>query len=413
MKGFWRGAWVGLLLVGCESAKPSSVPRLWPTADLRELARANGRIAGLSVSDWVTLRGNPIPLLSPPYATPARLQTSDRDGLNVLPAFAEGKSAAYAVAEAWQNIPQVWIQPWYVLVTSYNPASPGSTRLPGSLALVDIDTTSWFYSPFWQFVYAVVPANTAPDKYVSAAQLFQDNLEMHVGGGILAPLAPDDILPSVAQSAPSPLRPFSNDVVGTATSIPIALKGTIRPSTFFRASFTWNSTGVVDETPLFVFSRIDNSGQTVPFGLPNVIGTGPIGSGRPARVTPAGIPQFGALSRVYLTLLPPTAGIFIPSSQTALRDYFRSLGGLRVGVDPISPAVEACADAKDYVLRVALNSAQCFTAATCSAGHIVSTCQWLDSQNAIETGLAPSSLLRQDLLLTSPILYFNGVKVGP
>ncbi len=413
MKPFWCFAWIGLLSLGCESANPSSVPKLWSTADLREQARANGKIAGLPASDWVTLRGNPIPLLSPPYGTPVRLQRSDRDGLNVLPAFAEGKSAAYAVAEAWQNIPEVWIQPWYVLITSYNPSSPGSARLAGSMALVDIDTTSWFYSPFWQLVYAVVPPNTAPDRYLSAAQLFQDNLEMHVGGGLFAALAPEDILPSVAQSAPSPIRPLSNDVVGGATPIPIALKGNIRPSTVFSGGFTWNSTGVVDETPLFVFSRIDDSGQTVPFGLPSVIGTGPLRSGRPARITPAGIPQFGALSRVYLTLLPPTAGIFIPSSQTALRDYFRLSGGLRIGVDPISPAAEACADAKDYVLRVALNSAQCFAAATCSAGHIVSTCQWLDSQNAIETGLAPSSLLRQDLLVTSPILYFNGLKVGP
>jgi hypothetical protein len=119
------------------------------------------------------------------------------------------------------------------------------------------------------------------------------------------------------------------------------------------------------------------------------------------------MPQFGALSRVYLTLLPPAAGIFIPSSQTALRDYFRSLGGLRI--DPISPAIEARSDAKDYVLRVALNSAQCFSV----PATFPSSCQWLDSQNAIETGLAPSSLLRQDLLVTSPILYFNGLKVGP
>ena len=412
MKPFWCFAWVGLLLLGCESADPSSVPRLWSTADLREQARANGTIAGLPVSEWVTLRGNPIPLLSPPYGAPVRLQRSDRDGLNVLTAFAEGKPAAYAVAEAWQNIPQVWIQPWYVLLTSYNPVTLGP-RLPNSLALVDVDTTSWFYSPFWELVFVVVPPSTAPDKYLSAAQLFADNLEMHRGGGLFAPLAPDDILPSIAQSAPSPLRPLSNDVVGNAISVPIALKGDIRPSTVFSAGFTWNSTGVVDETPLFVFSRIDDTGHAVPFGLPSVIGTGPLRSGRPARITPAGIPQFGALSRVYSTLLPPTAGIFIPSSQAALRDYFRSLGGLRVGIDPIPPAVEACADAKDYVLRVALNSAQCFTAATCTGGRITSSCQWLDSQNAIETGLAPSSLLRQDLLLTSPILYFNGLKVGP
>jgi hypothetical protein len=404
MRFLCRCACACLWLLGCDSSKPSNLPRLWSMTDLREQASANGSIAGLSASDWVTLRGDPIPLLSPPYGTTVRRQANDKDGLDVLPAFSEGKTAAYAVAEVWQNIPQVWIQPWYVLVTSYNPAS--STRLPNSLAIIDIDTTSWFYSPFWEVVFVVVPPDTAPDKYLSADQLFRDNLEMHRGGGLLAPLSPDDILPAVAQSAPSPVRPLSNDAVGTAALVPIALKGAIRPSLFFSAGFTWDATGAVDEAPLFVFSRMDDSGQTVPFGLPGVIGTGPLGSGRPPRITSTGVPQFGALSRVYLTLLPSSAGIFIPSSQSALRDYFRSLGGIRV--DNISPAIEARSDAKDYVLRVALNSAQCFIVPSTFPGG----CQWLDSQYAIETNLAPSSLIRQDLLLTSPILYFNGQKVG-
>src|SRR2546425_3998888 len=99
MRLFCRCACASLLLLGCESANRSSAPRLWTTADLREQASANGSVAGLPASDWVTLRGNPIPLLSPPYGTPLRRQANDKDGLNVLPAFAEGKSAAYAVAE--------------------------------------------------------------------------------------------------------------------------------------------------------------------------------------------------------------------------------------------------------------------------------------------------------------------------
>ncbi len=407
MRFFHSLALAALLLLGCQSADPSLAPRIWTAGDLRDQAAANGKIAGLSASDWVTLRGNPIALLSPPYGTPARVQAADKDGLNVLPAFSEGKTAAYAVAEVWQNISQVWIQPWYRLVTSYNAAS--SVPLLNSMAIVDIDTTSWFYSPFWETIYVVVPPDTAPDKYLSARQLFQDNLEMHRGGSpLLAPLAPSDILPAVAQSATSPLRPLSGDAVGTAlVTTPIALKGAIRNSTIFSiGSFTWDSTGVVEEVPLFVFSKYNDAGQLVPFGLPSVIGTGPIGSGTPARVTAGGVPQFGALSRLYLTVLPTSAGVFIPSSQPALRNYFSSFGGIRV--DPINSAIESRPDAKDYVGRVALNSAACFAApATFPSG-----CQWLDSQYAIETNLVQASLVRQEVLLTSPVLFYNGLKVG-
>ena len=404
-------ACAGILLLRCDSVNPSTAPKVWSAVDIRDQAIAGGTIAGFSASDWVTLRGNPIPMLSPPYGPSPRLQSANRDGLNVMPAFSEGKTAAYAVAEAWQNIPQLWIQPWYRFVTSYNPANPAGAPLPSAMPIVDIDTTSWFYSPFWELIYVVVPADTPPDKYLSASQLFQDNLEMHRGGsGLVGPLAPGDILPAVAQSDPSPVRPFSNDPIGTAPAglnIPIALKGATRTSTLYSSGlFSWDSTGVVDEVPLFVFARVDASGQTVPFGLPNVIGTGPIGSGRPARLTASGMPQFGNLSRVYLTLLPPTAGVFIPTSQSSLRSYFASLGGIRV--DPINPAIEARTDAKDYSGRVALNSASCFS----NPATFPSACQWLDSQAALEINLGPGRLLQQDLLLTSPVLYFNGLKVG-
>jgi hypothetical protein len=88
-----------------------------------------------------------------------------------------------------------------------------------------------------------------------------------------------------------------------------------------------------------------------------------------------------------------------------LKNYFRNLG---VRVDNISPAIEARPDVNAYVLRVALNSTSCFTDTTNFPG----SCQWLDSQGAIEASLPAGSLLRQEVLFTSPILFFNGVKVG-
>lgn len=405
-------ACAGAAIAGCEST-PSAV-HLWSAAELRESARSGSQIAGFAASDWITLRGDPIPLLSPPYTSAVRRQLPDRDGLNVLPAFTEGKSAAFVVAEVWQDIPQVWIQPWYTLVTSYNPANPSLNRLPNSMAIIDIDTTSWFYSPFWELVYVVVPADTAPDKYLSAQQLFQDNLEMHRGGagaGLLATNSPADLVPALAQGAASPIRPLSNDEVGNAVVANVALKGQVRPSLIFSSSFTWDATATVDEVPLFVFSFVDASGQAIPLGLPSVIGTGPLGSSTPARLTAQGIPRFGSLTRPYLTVLPqsasgPVAGVFIPSSLASLKDHFRAVGSVRV--DDINPAIESRPDVKDYVLRVALNSAQCFA----NPATFPTSCRWLDSQSAIEANLASSALIHQDILFTSPIDYFNGLKVG-
>src|SRR5262249_9804617 len=143
------------------------------------------------------------------------LQSPSSDGLNVWPAFTEGKTAAIVVAEVWQNVPQVWLQPWYRLVTAWDPGNPGANGLPGANAIVDIGEQSLFYSPFWELVYSLVPPGTASDHYQSAKQLFRDNLEMHRGGaGLLAPLAPRDLLPATAPAPAFPVRPFSRDRVG-------------------------------------------------------------------------------------------------------------------------------------------------------------------------------------------------------
>jgi len=389
-------------LLACDSANSSSAPRLFAMQSLRDEASANRNIAGIPASDWVTLRGNPIPMLSPPFANSTAYQVADKDGLNVLPAFSEGKTAAFVVAEVWRDIPEVWIQPWYSLVTSYNPANPGATRLTGAMPIVDIDTTSWFYSPFWELVYVVVPSDTAPDKYVSASQLFQDNLEMHRNGSLLAPLSANDMAPATTSASAPALRPLSNDPVGPTFPIPIALKGATRPSLIFAtANFTWDSTGVVDEVPMFVFSKLGDDGTPVSLRLPSVIGTGPLGAARPPRVTSAGAPQYGSLTRVYHTLLPPAAGPFIPASLGQLRNYYTSQG-VRVVASDIS--VDTRPDAKDYVGRVSLNP-QCF--AMPLASNFPSSCQWLDSQSAVEANLAQANIIRQSILLTSPLVLSN------
>src|SRR5262249_12100513 len=140
-------------------------------------------------------------------------------------------------------------------------------------------------------------------------------------------------------------------------------------------------------------------------GLPSVLGNGPLGAGRPPRFGALGVPQFGALTRIHLTLLPSTAAVFIPSSLEPLRAYYRELGRPRV-VD-IHAAIEARADAKDYVLRVTMND-DCFS----DPSRFPAGCRWLDSQAAIEANLSPLNIQRQDILLTSPLVYYNGQRVA-
>lgn len=403
--------WV-LLALGCEPSGSSSSPRphIWTLRQMRDVSSSAGVITGVPATEWVTPRGQAIPQWAPPFHDRELLQTEQQDGLNVLPAFSEGRPAAYAVAEVWERVPEVWVQPWYVLVTSYEPSNPGSKRLKDSLALVDIEEESLFYSPFWEIIYVVVPEDTPPDRYKSAAALFAARLPMYRGGGLLAPLTPDDVLPTLAEGRTSPVRPLTGEVVGNAGKGEVWLHGRKVPYLSFGSNtFTWSTEasrqGIIDEAALYLFARTGEDGRPTAIGLPAVLGTGPRGAGRPPRISSAGVPQFGTLTRPHFALLPPTAGPFVPSGMGLLKESLRGTGGLVV--KDVHPDIEARPDAKDYVLRVALNP-DCFS----DPAKFPAACRWLDSQAAIEANLTPSSLQAQDVLFTSPVLFYDGKKVG-
>jgi len=401
------------LAVACgPSGRDYEPPHIWTISQMREVSIFEGTIAGVPATEWITLRGQPIPQWAPPYAETPLLQSGQQDGLNVLPAFSEGRPAAFAVAEVWEHVPEVWVQPWYVLVTQYEPSNPSQYRLKDSLAVIDIEEQSLFYSPFWEVIYIVVPEGTAPERYTSATALLSGGLPMHHGGGLLAPLGPADVLPAIVENHTAPIRPLTGEEVGGARAGETWLRGQRLPYLNFGSNnFTWSNEaqsgrmGLIDEAALYIFARAGADGEATPLGLPAVLGTGPRGSGRAARVSAAGVPQFGALTRPHLALLPPSAGPFIPSTMGLLKSTLRGEGGVNV-VD-VHPDVEARADAKDYVLRVALNP-DCFK----DPARFPAACRWLDSQASVETSLAPSSLVQQDVLFTSPVLFYDGKKVG-
>ena len=86
-----------LLATGCEPkgggapARPTS--RIWTLRQLREQAATGGALPGWNASDWLTPRGRPLPLWSPPYQRFEALQAPGHDGVNVLPAFAWSSDA--------------------------------------------------------------------------------------------------------------------------------------------------------------------------------------------------------------------------------------------------------------------------------------------------------------------------------
>lgn len=384
---------------GDEAPPPPSgpVPRIWTLRHLRERAATAvplpAGLAALTSGEPVTPRGRPLPQWSPPYHRLERLQAQGQDGFNVLPAFAEGRPAAYAVLDVWEHMPEVWVQPWYVLVTRYDAARPDAHRLKGALPVVDIGDDSVFYSPFWEVTYVVVPQDTPPDRYRSAVDLYAAGLPMYRGGGLLAPLVPADVVPAVAEGGATPLRPLSGDGLGAPARGEAWLRGRrVSYLDFGTRAFTWNTSaehnGVVDETPLYLFATADASGRPVPLGLPAVLGT----SSR------------GALMRPHLVLLPPGASPFVPSELASLKASLRERG---VAVVDAHPTAEQLAEAKDYVLRVALNP-ECFQDLT----RFPQACRWLDSRAAVEAAVEPAAVFRQDVLFTAPQLAFAGWQPG-
>lgn len=404
-----------LLSTGCEprgaedATLVDSAPRTWTLRHLRDRAVAGRALpGGASASEWVTPRGRTLPQWSPPYHRLERLQAPDQDGFNILPAFSEGQPVAFSVLEVWERIPEVWVQPWYVLVTAYDAANPDAHRLEGALPLVDIGDESVFYSSFWELTYVVVPKGTPPGRYTRVLDLLSAGLPMYRGGGLLAPLAPADLAPAVAEGG-TPVRPLSGDDVGTPATGEVWLRGRRVPYLDFGSrAFTWSTAaernGVVDETALYVFALPDSRGRLVSLGLPPVLGSGPRGAGRPASRSASGAPRFGALTRPHLAALPAGAGPFIPSELKALKASLRERG---VTVVDAHPTAEHLAEAKDYVLRVALNP-ECFK----DLVGFPQTCRWLDSQEAVEAHVEPHAVVAQDALFTSPLLSFGDWKLG-
>jgi len=381
-----------LTAVSCGSGTPAaSAQRLWSMADLQRAFEGAGPCdnpAGLPCN-YLVDRG-----------------VNGNEVLQFKLAFSEGEPMGYITTDFWSNYTQIWLEPMYILVTAWNDKAPKDNRLLDENGVMtgpifSIGPQSAFWSPFWQVFYVVVPVGTPSTKYTSVRQLFDDHLVMHPGpnryasigpANVSLPMVSDITLPTVAPTVADYLDNGAADVA----KIPMAYQtlsgwldgARVNYVDFGTDNFDVDATGAIQDVPLFLFKTYGPDGGLQFAGAPNVGGVAPLFSHLSGRIGANERPQFGALWRLHIVTLPPSAKIFSDADAMTAA----SNGG--------DPAVY-----KAKVNRVVLKD--CVGSITATTD----TCVYLDSQRAIEDNLGPKAIERTNFQPACPFVMWSGVPV--
>jgi hypothetical protein len=334
--------------------------------------------------------------------------------LTIGDTWTEGYRSAYVTTELWSGYAQVWVQPLYLPVTSWNDNGTPNVAVDAAGAqhpIFSVGPGSTFYSPYWQTVFFDLPAGASAADFTSARQVIDSGALLHPAGSALMPLAPAAPIGQPVDAGPiAPFRTVSMIPTGTGW-----LDG--QPINFFNfggSTFQWNSDRVVGELPLFTFlARDTNGGLRTLDVLPTVGGVGPLFSGIDlAPPMPSQQPlHYGALWRAYTVTIPATAGVFAPPQ---LPDIAETLH-LKDGIDapPVSAEIAGAqlVSVQQWAGRVAMNPS-CFD----TLDHLDPTngpggCVWLDSQKAIEEEIDPAWIRATDILLTCPFVSYQDTAV--
>jgi hypothetical protein len=370
-----RGALLALMVAAGCGGEPQEQAFVYTMFDIREALRNDGHL----------YLGEALGPGLPATAILTEDTSTGEISLNVTPAFSEERPAAFVTTELWYGFEEVWVQPAYLQVESW---SDSPAPIPGSKVLIDVGPDSKFYSPFWQFSYAVVGPQSDPDHYRSTRALFVDGAPLHAAGRRTCPARPLDFDPApqglVDPQWMTPLPPFG---------LPEAYLDGKRLGLIDLGpnSFAVKEGGVIEELPFFLFVAPHvPTGALGPVDAFRIAGVGPLWSGRPAEVAidpVTGNPQlrFGAFWRVYFAILPPGASPFHISEQETARN-----NAVANGADPL-----------EYEGRVAVNP-QCFQDRAFPAG-----CYWLDSQAKVEGLLGSAGIVRTGITGTCPLVFFD------
>jgi hypothetical protein len=384
----------GVLLSGIGGCADTSVderPGLWTLFDIRDALNAGTPVA---VTPRYPTGINPLEIL-----TPAADGTAT---LSVLPAFSEGQPAAYVMPEVWAHFDEVWIQPWYVLLTAWDGKSPNQNRAKTSDGVnappvFDVGPRSLFYSPLWLRYYAVLPEGADAGEYTSAERIFDEQLAVYPNVAWTYSVRPPDVrLPAAPIVHPYLQTPVASFLTEASTSwvddesIAYFDEGS--------ANFTFRWEGlVVDEVPLYELARRGPDGAPLALGAPRVMGSGPPFARRPADA-PNGRPRFGAYSRIYFAVAPATAAAFDPDAYPDAAALLTAQG-----LNPQSYRGRVATNG----MKVSDTDVACFAATDFPA-----SCTWLDSQARIEDSLGTVNILPTEVTACSPLVFYAGKGIG-
>ena len=224
-------------------------PELWTLFELRE-ALDSGRDGG----------GH---RRYPQGIEPHEILAPGADGiatLKIIPAFSEGQPAAYVMPEVWAYFDEVWVQPWYVLVTAWDAKSPTQNRAKtadgmNAPPVFDVGPRSLFYSPLWLRYFAVLPAGADPAAYTSAERIFDEKLPIYPNVAWTYSVRPDNVGLGTAPV----VHPFlQTPVAGFLEDEPTSWVDGESMGYFDEGSgnFTFRTADlVVDEVPLYELAR--------------------------------------------------------------------------------------------------------------------------------------------------------------
>jgi hypothetical protein len=318
--------------------------------------------------------------------------------------WTESYRSAYVTAEVWTGFDEIWVQPVYLAVTGFTDGKPDLLPDPGISdpakswsPVFSVGPDSAFYSPFWQTFYFQVPKGTDPDEFTSARKVIDSGLPLIPGPGHTMSIVPGDNVAPATSGSPTQMV---GGPQGTSSGY---LDGKdVDFLDFGEGNFAWGDDLVVAPTPLFMLVYRDADGSLKRLNVPTVAGTGPLYANRPNAVSPDGVPHYGALWRLFTVEVPATARIFappLPELATAIADYPPAF----VATDYGPSVIAAGASGADHWLgRVALDAADCF-----SDVNNLGSCEWLDSQPAVERAVPASSIQATDVLVTCPFVSYQ------
>lgn len=378
----WACACTLFVLAACEPRDAPNAPKVWSLPALEQAF-----MSGLSVLQGKTFPGG---IRAATFFEPNADGTSR---LRVLPAFSEGMPAAYVAAEMWTGYDEIWLQPWYSLVTAWDEKAPSTYRLKDAdgkvaPAIYDVDVESTFYSPFWRVFWVVVPPETTPSTYTDSRALLAAGLPMYPGPAWIYSMR----TASLNLGEGKPKHPLLGSEVGAVALGPDAwVEGDLKPSMNLGGNnFTYDKTDVVHEVALFWMHPRGTLPESAA-AWPGVVGTGPFGARAPAQVV-GNRPRFGGLCRLYLAAVPVTAAPFEPDASPAASALLTA-----ANLDPAAYRGRVALNAK----KVAMNDKTCF-----DDPGFPGSCTWLDSQAAVEDRLGDAAITRTEILMTCPFVTY-------